>query len=108
MVNTQLIEHPTSLGEVILRQHCDSHGEPESVEVLHADPRVLISGELLRQVHAGTPHERVPFAMVDKPEVGGTLTIRATTGNLVYRLTEYEPLHHGYRVPDTYVGEWPD
>lgn len=107
-MTTRIFGHRTSFGDVVLRAHYDDGGQPESVEVLEADPRVLIGGHLVREVHAGQPHERVPFAEVDEAAVGGTLRIRASNRNLVYRLTEYEPLLDGHRVPDTYVGEWPD
>jgi hypothetical protein len=107
-VTTRTFAHRTSLGDVILRARYDDGGQPESVEVLEAAPRVLIGGQLVREAHAGQPHERVPFATVDRPEVGGLLRIRASNRNLIYLLTEYEPLLHGCRVPDIYVGEWPD
>jgi hypothetical protein len=107
-MTTRILANPTSLGNVILRAHYDAGGQPESVEVLEAAPRVLINGQMLREMHAGQPAGYLPFATVDKPETGGVLRIHATNGILVYRITEYEPLVDGWRGPDTYVGEWPD
>jgi hypothetical protein len=107
-VKTRDFAHPTDLGDVVLRAHYGDDGQPESVEVLEADPRVLIGGHLIREAHAGQPDERVPFATVDKPEVGGVLRIDASNRRLVYVLTEYEPLVNGFRARDAYTGEWPD
>lgn len=103
---TRTLTQPAALGDVILRAHYRDDGVPESVEVVEAAPRVLISGELLRALRDG--RDQVPFAAVDRAEVGGVLTIWARDRNLVYRLTGFEPVVDGIRWPDTYVGEWPD
>jgi hypothetical protein len=107
-MTTRILANPTSLGDVVLRAHYGADGQPESVEVLEAAPRVLISGQLLREMHAGQQAGYLPFAAVDKPEVGGVLRIHATNRTLVYRITEHEPVIDGRAMPDAYVGEWPD
>jgi hypothetical protein len=100
--------HPAGLGDVTLRSIYGDRGQVAAVEVLHADPRVLISGEVLRQIHDGKPEETVPFAGADHPGVGGVLRIHAVNRTLVYRIASDAPVADGYEMPDAYIGEWPD
>lgn len=109
-MNTRLHHHPTSYGDVLLQGHYSDDGQCTSVEIVTADPRVLIDGKMLRRIHSGEDELTVPFAEIDHVAVGGVFRIHAANRILVYRLTEYEPPFEpgGPRIPDTYVGEWPD
>jgi hypothetical protein len=71
------------------------------VEIVHAEPRALFSGELLRRVRRG---EALPFTEVSpgRVRIGSVVTIRAHDRNVIYRLTEYNEQW------DVYAGEWPD
>jgi hypothetical protein len=101
--------HWTTLGDVVLHQQVDaSSGRVTCLKVLQADPRVLISGELLRQLEHGDGWPTLPYASVDHVSVGGIVRINASNQRLIYVLTEYEPVVDGLIVPDTYVGEWQD
>lgn len=80
--------------------------EDGSVRIDHADPRILISAELVDEVARG---EANPAATLDRlnftvpnGHVGALLKIRAVNRHLIYRLADYLPSVHGY------VGEWPD
>jgi hypothetical protein len=76
-----------------------------TINVRHADPRVLISAELLAEVYIA-PSPGVSLS----PEcpggrgygVGAVLRIEAVNCTVIYRITEYVPAVHGY------IGEWPD
>jgi hypothetical protein len=85
---------------LILRSHWEPGGDPW-LEVVHAEPRALFSGFLLRRVRRG---EALPFTEVSSGRVGigSIVTIRARDRNVVYQLTEYDRQH------DIYAGEWPD
>jgi hypothetical protein len=92
--------HDPSLGDVVLQEHYDGHGHTTGVEVIRADPRVLISGLLLRQIYAGSAGR---FAEVDHPGIGATLRIHADNRNLVYVITG-----QCADCIDVFIGEWPD
>lgn len=71
-----------------------------------ADPRVLISAEIIDEVASGRARpeatlDRLNFT-VPNGHVGAALKIRAANRTVIYRLTDYLPSVHGY------VGEWPD
>jgi hypothetical protein len=82
---------------LVLASHWEAGGEPW-LEVIHAEPRALFSGPLLRRVRRG---EGFPFTTVDKVGIGGILRINARDRRLVYRIVEHLPY-------DIYAGEWPD
>jgi len=92
-------------GECILTSLYDV-GAEISVRIDHADPRILISAELLAQI-AAAPH---PFAALtggrgpdDAPFwLGAVLRIDAANRTVIYRIVEYVPAIHGY------IAEWPD
>lgn len=93
-------------GECILRGHYDVHGRLESVEITRADPRVLISAELLGHV-AASPSPAGSLTMADGPNgtpffAGALLKIEGVNRTVIYRIGEYIPAVHGY------VAEWPD
>jgi hypothetical protein len=75
------------------------------LRINHADPRVLISAELLAEVYIA-PSPGVSLS----PEcpggrgygVGAVLRIEGVNCTVIYRITEYVPAVHGY------IGEWPD
>jgi hypothetical protein len=85
---------------LILRSHWQPGGEPW-LEIIHAEPRALFSGVLLRKVRRG---EASPFTEMSGGLVGigSIVTIRARDRNVVYRLIEYDERR------DVYTGEWPD
>jgi hypothetical protein len=68
----------------------------------HADPKVLISSELLSTI-ACNPSET---ASLDRRPgvtfVGAVLKLTAVNRTVIYRITSYEAAVHGY------IGEWPD
>lgn len=70
-----------------------------------ADPRVLMSAELVTEA-AASPHPDVELDRADfthpGAHVGAVLKINAVNRRLVYRLTEYVAAVHGY------IAEWPD
>ncbi len=84
---------------LILRSHWEPGSYDPWVEVVHAAPRALFGGDLLRRCHRG---EALPFTEVDHVGVGGLVRINARDRRLVYRLVEHDELH------DVYAGEWPD
>lgn len=81
--------------------------EDGSIRVDHADPRVLISAELLAMIFT----EAVPGVSLSAPAEnangtpfweGAVLKIEAVNRTVIYRITGYVPAVHGY------IGEWPD
>lgn len=82
------------------------HPEGESLVIDHADPRVVISAQIVDQVARG---EARPEATLDRLDftvpnghVGALLKIQGANRNVVYRLTEWLPSIRAY------VGEWPE
>jgi len=71
------------------------------IRIDHADPRILISGELLDQINDGSS----PWAQIEwngLSYVGGTLKINGVNQRVVYQITQFLPRIYGY------IGEWPD
>jgi hypothetical protein len=85
---------------LMLRSHWEPPGE-YWLEIVHAEPRALFGGELLRMTRRG---ETLPCIEVSAGPVGigSIVAIRAHDRNVVYRLTEYDERW------DIYAGEWPD
>jgi hypothetical protein len=75
-----------------------------SIRIDHADPRILISAELVELVMIGhCPHAVLDWTgPVQLGPVGALLKVAAVNQTLIYRLTEYVPAVHGY------IAEWPD
>lgn len=74
----------------------------------HADPRILISAELLRSI-ADHPDDSVQLdtadccdCMMQDDYTLAVLKISAVNRTVIYRITEYVPAIHGY------IAEWPD
>lgn len=84
---------------LVLRSHWGPGGIDPMLEVLHAAPEALFSGQLLRLVQRG---EAQPFTELDRAEIGGVLKIYAEDRTLIYRLTAYDAKR------DVYTGHWPD
>lgn len=82
---------------LILRSHWEPGGEVW-LEVVHAEPRALFSGVLLRMVRRG---EALPYTECSRASIGGVVKIHAHDRTLIYRLVEKLP-------HDVYAGEWPD
>ena len=87
--------------------------ENGSLRIDRADPRILISGELLDQIWMGTPWAVLDtrgcctrVAMGNIPgqgnHLGAVVKIAAVNQMVIYRITEYLPRINGY------IGEWPD
>ena len=77
------------------------------VRIDRADPRILISGELL-DIIADPPYP-MPHAWLDTAGctpghgyVGAVLHIHGVNQHVVYRVVDYVPRVNGY------IGEWPD
>lgn len=98
-------------GDIHLRRIGYADDPDAEIFIDHADPRILISAELLHQIAAEpTPHvfldsrhlpERDPGAGCPELFVGTLLKIRAVNRNVIYRITESV-----FEV-DAYIGEWP-
>lgn len=77
-----------------------------SIRVDHADPRVLVSAELLA-LTAVEAHPCVTLTMAPGPNgtpfwEGALLKIDGVNRTVIYRIKDYVPAVHGY------VAEWPD
>jgi hypothetical protein len=70
-----------------------------SVVVVRADPRVLISGELLDEI---TRHPAENAWCEFTADDGVLLKIKGVNRTVVYRITGYVAPLHGY------IAEWPD
>lgn len=81
-------------------------GEITGIRIERADPRVLISEELLGMMFTNpSPHVHLRLADIipfDYWYLGATLRIDGTNRTVIYHITEYAPSVRGY------VGEWPD
>ncbi len=98
MAGVRRIKAGTESDGLILCSHWEPGGEVW-LEVVHAEPRALFSGPLLRKVRRG---EARPFTeMTGEVKVGGIIRIRGRGRTLVYRITE--ELEY-----DTWAAEWPD
>jgi hypothetical protein len=79
----------------------------DALHIDHADPRVLISAELLAEAFVH-PAEGVSIGPPPGSEngtpfwTGAVLKIAAVNRTLIYRITEYVPSVRGY------IAEWPD
>jgi hypothetical protein len=91
-------------GECIITALYDDHGQRTGIRIDHADPRILISAELLHMIADGDGKD----AWLDLRAsgmfflTGAVLHINAVNQRAVYRITEYVPRVRGY------IGEWPD
>lgn len=100
--------HPTSRGTVSVMCYYDEHGMAAWLEVVQADPEILVGGRFLREIHAGQSHLRLPFAEVTRVAPGGVFRILTRPAPLVYVLTAFEPEEGGHRIPDVWVARFPD
>ena len=83
---------------LVLRRHWAR--DETWLEVMHARPRALFSGSLLRALRRG---EGMPEVGINEPvAVGAVVRIRARNQMLVYRLVAHDEQW------DVYTGEWPD
>jgi hypothetical protein len=73
------------------------------IRIDRADPRILISAELLRLLGTDDQLQGVSLDLpVKKTFVGALLKIRAVDRTVIYAITEYVPSVNGY------IGQWPD
>lgn len=85
-------------------------GTGDQFTIARADPRILISGELLEAICRGDGASGVSFerdcvcsAVLNcHHRTGGALKIHGVNRTVIYRIGEYLPAVHGY------IGEWPD
>ncbi len=85
-----------------------------SLRIDRADPRILISGELLDAIPIGGPIAGYPEVLARNAwldtagctdgsgYVGAVLAISGVNQRVIYRIVDYVPRVHGY------IGEWPD
>jgi hypothetical protein len=67
-----------------------------TLRIDHADPRLLISAEVLDVIAAGmSPHVTMDPATAP-PYTGAVLTISAVNRQVAYRITSYVASVHGY------------
>lgn len=72
------------------------------IRIDHADPRVLISAELLDEI-ADHPADGAWLDLAGCSTYDGALLkISAANRTVIYRITKYIPAIHGY------IAEWPD
>jgi len=89
-------------GECILTSLHDDKGNIAAVRIDHADPRILISAELLDAVvDDPTPNAWLDLAGCTTYD-GALLKIHGVNRTVIYRITGYVPHVRGY------IGEWPD
>ena len=97
-------------GECIMTTLYDENRQRTGIRIDRADPRILISAELLIAIaHGYIPF--VPFASVELQPgacgtvalyIGALLKIRGVNRTVIYRITDFVPRVSGY------IGEWPD
>jgi hypothetical protein len=80
------------------------YGEDGSIPIRidHADPRILISGELLDHIADHPDDTRRLDVATCHTYVGAVLRIDAVNRTVIYRITEFIPAVYGY------IAEWPD
>lgn len=83
-------------GELII------HRVKDSLWIAHADPRILISAELLDAIADGDCGPAWLDLAGCTTYDGGLLKINGTNRTVIYRIGEYVPRVHGY------IAEWPD
>ena len=90
-------------GDCIMTSLYDDHGQRAGIRIDHADPRILISAELLDAMVDGENH---PHCWVDLAGCatydGATMKIAAANRTVIYRIITYVPSVRGY------IAEWPD
>ena len=105
MLTTSLALPPPGTGDCLITQHRDPVTGEYSATIDHADPVVLISDYVLRDVFENhNPHwfaqvrlaDIIPY---DDFYLGATLRIEGTNRTVVYRIT-------GRHDEYTYIGEW--
>ncbi len=95
-------------GDCTIISLLDAGGTQTGVRIDHADPCILISGELLDAIASKPPpHARLDTTGCTPPPyratyTGAVLRIEAVNRTVVYRMSEYIPAVHGY------IAEWPD
>jgi hypothetical protein len=102
------------MAELALRDgYLTPHGLPDGqcivtslpgrqIRIDHADPRILISAELLDAI-ADKPDDTVWLDLTGCSTYDGSLLkVNAVNRTVIYRIVAYVPAIHGY------IGEWPD
>lgn len=70
-------------------------GDREALVIEQADPRLVISAELVDQI-VGSPHPNVFVELTGRDYVGALLKIRGVNRNVVYRLAGWYPSIRAY------------
>lgn len=94
--------HGLPRGECIMTSLLDEDGTQTGIRIDHADPRVLISAELLEHIASHPDDTRWLDVAWHSAHVGATLKINGVNRTVVYRITGYVAAVHGY------IAEWPD
>jgi hypothetical protein len=77
--------------------------DDETMRIDHADPRILVSAELVDQAAFRVrPDIELSLDHAADGHVGALLKIRGTNRTVIYRLAKYIPAVRGY------IAEWPD
>lgn len=90
------------VGHLILRRAGDR------LWVLQAEPRILITGQLLWELEHGNGHPDVTLSPPPSPHTqhaGSVLTVRAENQTVIYRIGEQAAEHF---QADLWPAEWPD
>jgi hypothetical protein len=89
-------------GDCIITNLFVDDGPRPQIRIDHADPRILVSAELLDHA-ADYPDDCVRLDIATcHTYVGAVLRIHAVNRTVIYRITEYVPAIH------CYIAEWPD
>ena len=94
-------------GDCIMSTHVDPRTGEYTFTIDHADPRILISCQMLREIFTGpAPGSRARVTLADPIPaedwyLGAVLRIEDANRTVVYRITS----RYGEYA---YVGEWPD
>ncbi len=89
-------------GEFVAQSHYDDpidRCKVTSVEILRADPRILVDAVVLDDIALG----RSPFVSLFATLTGPTVRFEGSNRTVVYRIVKYL----GPEV-DAYIAEWPD
>lgn len=90
-------------GECIMTSLYAEDGTQTGIRIDHADPRILISAEMIVQTaFRAHPSVELDLSRAAGDYVGAVLHIRGVNRTVIYRITEYVPAVHAY------IAEWPD
>jgi len=118
--DTALCAHMAGELECMRYGHIVLQCRGDRLWVLQAEPRILLTGELLDRLAGGTRHPDVELAMPDDADefepngyAGAVLTVRAANQTVVYRVARQHGCPSGPADPelfarDLWLAQWPD